>query len=392
MRTPRFLAILLVAAALLRAEPATFRTWTDIRQQKVEAAFVRVQSDQVTLELRDGKRVAVPLANLSEADRKWLSDPPAAPAEAAARPAASAEWPRTVALTTTPEVKVVREAPAEKEFIYETEHYQFICDSPLGANLVREFSRIFEATWLVNCQLPFDFKPTPEDGREKFQARIFTYESDYGDAGGPKGSAGVYMRGAKALALPASSLGVKMFGSRVTVDYAHRDYSTLIHEITHQMMNHWLPLLPVWYIEGSAEYVAMTKYDNGRFSFLQEEKQLRARLGGDGKFRMVPLEKLMNIRSRDWLAAVASDEGASGNYASALALTYYFYHIDGDGNGGAIRDWLRALEKLVQSAAPGETPDSLVTKYLLRGRSYEALQQDVQKGLRRAGVNVEFGD
>jgi hypothetical protein len=314
-----------------------------------------------------------------------------------------------VALQATPVVKVVREDAEKKEYIYETEHYEFVCDSPLGANLVRAFSRIFEATWLLNCVLPLDLKPAPEDSRKKFRARIYTFDSDYTDAGGPKGSAGVYMGDIGELRLPLSSLGVKMFGSRVVVDYAYENYSTLIHEITHQMMCHWIPKLPLWYVEGSAEYVEMAKYENGRFSFLQPEKRLRARLAPDGNFAMLHLEKLMALHSREWLAAVGAGEGAGANYASAVALTYYFYHLDGDGKGTRFKEYLRAVSSPPASKGPSPSLDSPVQitlqtpiskgsapspvkQYLLRGRSYEELEKDVQKGLRRAGINVEFAN
>jgi hypothetical protein len=305
---------------------------------------------------------------------------------APATPPAEKDWPRTVALPATPVVKIIREDADKKEFVYETEHYEFVCDSPLGANLVREFSRLFEATWLLNCVLPLDFKPAPEDGRKKFRARIYTYESDYTDAGGPKGSAGVYSLHDGELKLPLSSLGVKMFGSRVIIDYNTENYSTLIHEITHQMMSHWIVKLPLWYIEGSAEYVEMAKYENGRFSFLRQNKNLNNRLtSGGGSFQMVPLEKLMTIRSKEWLAAVGAGQG-SDNYASAAALTYYFYHIDGEGKGTHFKEYIRAAEKL----NPWDDDAPLIKQYLLRDRDYEALQNDVQKGLHRAGVDVEF--
>ncbi len=395
MRIFLTIAALLAGAASSPAEPPVFRIWTDTRQQKIEAVFVREDGKGVILASRDGKEVTVPLANLSDADRAWISSQTSPGEEASTdRPPALAEWPRTVTLPATPAVKVVREDAEKKEYIYETGHYEFVCDSPLGANLVREFSRIFEATWRLNCELPLDFKPEPEEGREKFRARLFTHDSDYRDAGGPPGSAGVYMREEKMLALPISSLGVKMFGARVTVDYGRREYGTLIHEITHQTMNHWLHSLPLWYIEGSAEYVELMKYDNGRFSLLQHEKLLRERLAAGGRFPMLPLETLMRLRSREWLAAVASEEGARENYASSLALTYFFYHIDGDGKGTAFREYLRAIEKLRNSASPAtgapETPASLVDRHLLRGRSYEALEGEVRKGLRRLGITVEF--
>jgi hypothetical protein len=364
----------------------------------------------VRLKLRDGKSVSVPLADLSEVDRNWIT---AQKSSDAGRPAALSDWPRTVSLSSTPNIQVIREDKDSKEFIYESDHYQFICDSMLGANLVREFCRVFEVTWLANCLLPLDFKPAPEGSHKKFQARIFTNESDYNDAGGPAGSGGVYMPRAEALMLPLSSLGVKMFGSRVTINYSAQNYSTLVHETTHQMMNHWLDKIPVWYCEGSAEYMALAKYDNGHFSFLQQDNRLRERLtneAANGRFQMVPLEKLMNFNNREWLSALKLGGNASINYTSALALTYYFYHLDDDGKGTNFKQYIRAIEK-----APGSTPagapglgssiqftlgkpapdtDSatLAAKYLLRGRDYKTLEKDVQQKLRRIGINVDFAE
>ncbi|MGH8047687.1 MAG: SHD1 domain-containing protein [Chthoniobacterales bacterium] len=393
MRLTLLFALLLFAKSFAAAaEDNAFRTWTDTQQRRVEATFVRADGAKVVLKLRNGSEATVPLASLSEADRKWVAEQPkptATPAQPATPPAVK-DWPRMVTLKDTPTVTVVRENPEKKEYIYETEHYEFVCDSPLGANLVREFSKIFETTWLLNCVLPLDIKPAPEDGRKKFRARIFTYESDYTDAGGPKGSSGVYMLLEGELKLPLSSLGVKMFGSRVTVDYAYENYSTLIHEITHQMMCHWIPKLPIWYVEGAAVYAEIAKYQNGRFSFLQPEKRLRDHLlpAGGGTFQMVPLEKLMNMGGHEWLTAVGTGSSAGANYASGVALTYYFYHIDDDGKGTHFIEYMRAVEKL----QPGESDAPLMKKYLLRDRDYDTLQKDVQKGLHRMGINVDFSE
>jgi hypothetical protein len=294
-----------------------------------------------------------------------------------------------VTLQSTPVVNVVREDPAQKEYIYETEHYEFLCDSLLGANLVREFSRVFEATWLVNCLLPLDFNPQPEGNRRKFSARIFSDVADYHAAGGPPTSAGIYFPQQYQLKLPLDSLGVKKFGSSVTIDYATENYHTLIHEITHQMMNRWIGRLPIWYIEGSAEYVALAKYDSGRLSFLKQDNRMRdwlVRSSGGGKFRMVPLAKLMSLTPRQWMTAVENDPQVFRNYASAAALTYYFYHLDGDGKGTRFKEFVRAAGNL--PAYADTTP--LVSQYLLRGRDFKALEKDVQRGLRRIGVTVEF--
>lgn len=299
-------------------------------------------------------------------------------------PEAEDDWPRTVRLEKTPEVETIKEDREAKEFIYESEHYEFVSDSLLGANAVREFSRVFEATWLVNALLPLDLRPMPEGDREKFRARIFTDEGDYLGAGGMPGSAGVYGRRFEALMLPLESLGVKIVGTRVTIDYVAEDYGTLIHEITHQMMNHWLNWLPVWYSEGSAEYVELAEYDNGRFSFIGQDRRLAAHLrlrSAAGKFEMLPLEELMTMDNRTWSAALTTEHGAMQNYASALALTYFFYQIDGDGKGTAMKDYLRAVSML----EPGADSQELVKEHLLRGRSYAELEDEMVRGLRQGG-------
>jgi hypothetical protein len=394
VRLSLFFAIGFGIGRFAAADPAApvFRIWTDTQQRKVEASLEKSDGTSVTLKMRDGREFTVPIASLSGPDQGLIKSAAASGSAASPgadqTPTAEADWPRTVVLKSTPVVQTVREDADKKEFVYESEHYQFLCDSMLGANLVREFSRVFEATWLVNCLLPLDFKPSPEDGHQKFQARIFTHASDYHDTGGPQGSSGVYIPQARALMLPLDSLGVKMFGSKVIVDYKAEDYATLVHEITHQMMNHWLDRLPVWYIEGSAVYVELAKYENGHFSFLQQDKRLHDYLLrgiGSGKFQMVPLKKLMNMSGRAWTGALLTGD-ASENYASAVALTYYFYHLDGDGGGTHFKDYIHAVGHLNE----GQSDGPLIEQYLLRGRTYEALEKDVEKSLRRIGIPIEF--
>lgn len=407
VRVSPLVAACLVAGSAFAAE-AEFRTWTDVQQRQIEASFERTEADQVVLKLRSGDTITVPLKSLSEADRKWIEQPTAG-ALTYNGPPAEADWPRTVSLKELPEVTVVREDPETKEFVYESEHYEFVCDSKLSANLMREISRVFEATWLVNCLLPLDLRPVPEGERKKFLARIFTNKSDYRKAGGTPGSAGVYSPSKRALMVPLDSLGVKMVGSRVAVDYVAEDYKTLIHEITHQMMNHWLSKIPVWFTEGAAEYVELAPYDNGRFSFLKQDNNLKQRLtylASPGEFPMVPLERLFNITNKTWDEALARNEesntqssGTQGsaitnvawrNYASALVLTYYFYHIDDDGKGTHIKDYLREIEAIKSRDKKGL--DDAVSKHLIRGRSYAEIEKDLQRGLRREGIAVKFTD
>lgn len=373
-------------------------TWTSTDGRKIEAAFVAMEGANVKIRMANGSTFAVPLERLTAADQAFAksqgapgADTPAT-ASAPGTPAASKTWPRTISLEEKPAVTVVKEDAEAHQFIYRSPHYEFQCDSKLGANVVREFGRMFEATWLINCMLPLDLKPRPERLREIFLARLFTNKSDYMKAGGVEGSAGVYMGSEKALMVPLSSLGVRMVGSRVSLaESAARDNATLIHEITHQMMNHWMRVLPTWYVEGSAEYVCMLDYNsNGRFSLIGLNRQLQNFTGGRGGggkgFTMIDLEELMTIEYDRWSAALGEGGFANENYGSACLLTYYFYHVDDKGDAAHIIAWLREIE----NARNDEAVAAATKKHLLRDRSYAQLSEEVKKGLRKEGIDVSF--
>jgi hypothetical protein len=331
--------------------------------------------------------------------KQKAATPPPAPAGVAepagkeALPPADKTWPRTVQLDGAPEITVVREDAEKKEFVYRSPHFEFHCDSKLGANVVREFARTFEATWLVNCRLPLDLKPAPEPERTSYLARLFTNRADYIKAGGMEGSSGVYDSDLKAFLVPLESLGVKMAGSRVILAPAtNREVFTLIHETTHQMMNRWLAKLPTWYVEGSAEYLAVAKFDNGRFSFIQYDQSMKDYLdnmrssAGSGPFKMLKVAELMAITGEDWAADLAGEGKGLLNYSSAAVLAYYFYHLDDPGDGSRLIAWLRDVENAADEAAVA----AATQKHLVRERSPEQLEKEVTAALRKKGITVEM--
>jgi hypothetical protein len=408
--TRALVTVLTLTVLLVQAQQEAFRIWKSTDGREVDASFLGIEGASVKIKGRNGAVFSVPLERLSTADQAWAKAQTASTAAPATgtvsseSPAAETTWPKSVSITDKPEVIVVKEDEKEKKFIYRSPHYEFECDSKLGANVVREFGRLFEATYLLNCKLPLDIKPKPEPLREFFLAKLYTNEEDYMKAGGIAGSAGVYQRGEKALSVPLKSLGVKMVGSRVSLDKADdKANATLIHEITHQMMNHWLAKLPVWFIEGSADYTELPEYfPTGRFAWTGIRKRLQEfsiqkNYYQQGAFKMLDLQELMEIKSAAWAAAltlkvkapnVVGGEGnqSSQNYGSACLLTYYFYHHDDKGDGAHIIAWLRELEK----AERGFDAKALIEKHLLRGRSYAKLAEDVKKGLNKAGLDIEF--
>jgi len=376
---------------LLSAQEAEFRVWTDLENRQLEAALEKREEEWITLRMRNGQVARVPVQGLSQGDQNWLqkldNPEPAAPSDEYTGPPAEADWPRIVNPSENATSEVISEDPDKKEFIYESANYRFICDTQLSTSLVREFSEVFEVTWLVNCLLPLDLRPIPEPGREKYVARIFTNRRDYANAGGVPGSAGIYSPGDRELKLPISSLGVKSYGNKLTVDYGDEDYDTLIHEITHQVMNRWLPRMPVWMIEGTAEYVGLADYDNGRFSFIRQDDRLEQHLQDyfGHEFPMVPIEDLMTMSHAEWSAGLQS--GAAGrNYASALVLVFFFYHLDGEEDAAGFKAYLRAAEKMQR----GDSYQELMEQHLLRGRSYAELEEEVLKAFRKKGIKLQF--
>ena len=153
-------------------------------------------------------------------------------------------------------------------------------------------------------------------------------------------------------------------------------------------MNQWLPRLPVWFTEGSAEYMVVPEYIHGRFNFGQIENLLthyfKQRIRGNEIGMLLPSELLM-IDSRRWSESLAShSETARENYHSALLLTFYFFHLDGDRRETSpVISYLRAIEQGIPHREACQT-------YLVRGRSHDALDDEVKSALTTLGLPIKF--
>ena len=374
-----------------------YRSWTNQEGRQVEAAFGGVQNGVVSLKLRSGVVAPVPLDKLSSEDQEWvhqngakpaLNPSPAGGLSPKSPGAPGKDWPKTVSLPDAPKATAVKEDAEAKEFTYRTEHFEFRSPARLGADVVREFGRMFEGTMEVNRQLPLGINPTPENGQEYFVAKLYLTMDDYLKDGGVKGSAGVYSGGARAVQVPLGSLGVKMVGKRYMVEQG-KDSDTLIHEITHQMMNHWLGKLPEWYVEGSAMYVGSCVFHpSGTFTLPrlgQTVKKLQHI--GPGKHLIWHLNYLMHITNQQWSAGFGNnpDGTVQRNYTSAIALTYFLYHGDDKGDGAHMISFMKDI-------ADGKNKDDAQNEHIIRGRDYSVIEKEMTTFLRRGGITVEFVD
>ena len=295
------------------------------------------------------------------------------------------EWPTSVAVDLDFEVITVKEDPENRVFLYRTPHFEFKSDSQLRENLVRGFSRIFEATYTAIHALPLPFQAPPPEGG--FPTELFVHEADYFLAGGPAGSAGVFISrgGFGKILIPLENLGVKQVGKGYSFDSKAMN-STLKHELTHQICGAAGFRLPTWYSEGFAEFIAGAKYRNGRYTFNgigdEMREYLKKRKGvWESDHVAESVKGIMEISHSDWNAAVGGPGGIN-NYATAAMIATYFNVWD-EGDGIHIRNYLVDLKSGVEEPIAR-------AEHLLRGRSYDDLQDDIAKAWRGEGLKLEF--
>ncbi len=392
-------AILLLLAAVIPSAALEMRVWTDVQDRTVEAEMTALKEDAVVFRLKDGSEVNFPIARLSEADRQYVEENRGKLAEK--RPAMSSAadededrlnfgdpWPDRVTFTEDPEITVVEENADTKRFIYESANYRYVCDVRLARSVVKGFAVMFEATHLYTRTLPLGMTHGQKtDG--KYLILLFEKFESYVSAGGPPDSAGVFMGGRGVVMVPLTSLGVRPVGSSYMLD---RDKSskTLPHELVHQITPdvYYRGGSRGWFTEGIAEYVAVTPYRSGSYNVRSNFRPIveyataygQKNMGGRALGDKISLPSLKTFFLQDYQTFLSRPQV---NYGSALLLTTYFFHMDGDGDAKRIQGFLQALHDGKQGEAALEA--------LLDGRTYQELEAEIVKLWSRKGVDFTFG-
>jgi hypothetical protein len=284
-------------------------------------------------------------------------------------------------------IEIVKEDDASATFIYRSTHFEFTSNVQLRTRLVSACAKVFEATHELLRLLPLNHRTT-SGGKKLFPVILFEHYEQYVKAGGPSGSAGVCMErgdGVKVL-VPLKSLGVKKVGKDYSIDPGDKDYHVLSHEITHMIMERSVKQAS-WYIEGSAEYVAHTPYTGGRYKVAVNKSSIVLAVTAYGKdgnggaalgkeLKMPRLEQFMTLSYQNFL------RNSRFNYGTACLLTYYWYHQDGNGDAARIKEYLKALQAGV--------PEEKARDKLLDGRSWDQMEDDFAKGMRKVGVKIEY--
>lgn len=367
---------------------AQARTWTNRDGKLIEAELLGVEGDMVKLQV--GKKVyEIPLKSLSDADQEFLSEADSSETQGAVSDSAvtasfAQEWPRLV--STDLDLTITEETKDDGSFVYQSPHYAFHTKTRLGKSVVKRFAVLFEATREYVQRLPIASMKAQQTKR--YEIFLFDTDQEYYQAGGLEGSAGVYIGSKDVILVKCESLGLIRRSNSWAVDY-DRTNKTLPHEITHQLTDreYYERGAMGWFSEGMAEYVAITPYRSGKFmvnkvhSSVEEyvtgfsRKDRRGRnLGKD--ILMPSIKEYMLMSYGDFFA------DAQTNYGVAALLVTYFCHYDGEGDAARLKKFLAALKQ-------GEKGEAAL-KFLLDGRSFSELEDEIFRAWKKRGVSLSF--
>jgi hypothetical protein len=186
------------------------------------------------------------------------------------------------------------------------------------------------------------------------------------------------------------------------------------------MMHDYLPFLPIWVIEGSAEYTEMIPYNAGRFLTASHERGIKEYIKAAAD-RQLPLTGMgqalehMNLTTEAWHARANSGSTEQFRlYVTSCLLVYYFCHLDGDGKGTRFFQYLDKIREAREAwsaffkdprvrlredgafSYPGDVSlpskardDSYGIEHLsilLDGRDKEAMHKAIVEGYKKIGV------
>jgi hypothetical protein len=428
-----FLAVMAVASA----QEAALRPWKDTMGRIIQAVFVSATAENVTVRMADGKEHLIALTRLSAEDQAFVKSQAAVPQPAATvlsapepasgrTPVEKRVWPQNVIVPSGAiEIQPVEESAAARKFVYRSEAFEFTSQAKLAGSVMKEVARTFESTRKLITDLPWGIVCRPPEGMERYLAALYETRNDYIAAGGPPNSGGVYMTGDKIFKVPFPSIGLKLLGKTYAKD-ADYDGGTLIHEITHQLMHDYLPFLPVWVIEGTAEYTEMIPYNAGTFradshkSGLRDHIQEMLKRGYTASIGN--LEAHMTMNRGQWTGIAESSNRAMGElYFRSVLIVYFFCHLDGQNGPKKLPQGLRFMKFLdavhaetealrvffkdprVKRGTDGsftyptsfpppdmkpETGPFKHLKLLLDDRSYTQIAQEIVEGYKSIGLKV----
>ncbi len=355
------------------------RNWTTADGKAFQASLVKIEGSVLWLKFPNGQMASFPVGRLSPADQLFIKNSllpsaaalasptaaaavapavstakqaaPGAAAAAAHLPPDKRTWPAKVEVDSRAiEVKPVTESSTDGKYVYRSQSFEFTSEDKLAGSVLKEIARTFEATHSLIEALPWEIDPRPPADLGLYQAKFYLSRASYIAAGGPENSGGVYSSRDRTFKVPFPSLGLEIRGKTWFKDENYRN-DTIVHEITHQMMHDYLPFLPVWITEGTAEYTEMIPYNAGKFLTGSHERGIKEYLKEAATHGLSPANigsvmDHLTITGEKWHSL--SDSGGSDQhrlYFASCVLVYYFCHLDGDGKGTRFFQYLDKIRE-----------------------------------------------
>lgn len=302
----------------------------------------------------------------------------------------SRPWPRDVQGPSSIGLKKRYDLNKKGLYVYETNHFRFFANTEMDLRVVERFSVLFETTHKFVTSLPLNASANYMENHGRFSIFLFGDMQSYYRSGGVRGSAGVYIPRNDSILIPLQSLGVTWNGK--TWKYKpKKNNRVLVHELTHQLtagVN-----FAAWYIEGSAEYVAATRYTDGAYHgvfhmkdhtkdvFAYVTQRGNSDIGsGRGLGKEIKMPSLKRFMTQSYSSF--SRNNANRNYGVAALLTDFYYHKEGRGDGSSIKKYIKAA----QSGAS----EQAAQKLLMGNKSYAQLEKEFQRYCARQGVKISF--
>jgi hypothetical protein len=423
-----FIGLNLCPARCEQPVPTDLRTWTSSDGKTIQAKLLNIEVDQAVLQLANGTTAKVPLTRLSSGDKDFIKQktlPQTAKAEATSNtrvPIDKRSWPVNVEVAPrSVEIKAVEEKPNERRCVYRSESFEFVSQDKLAVSIMKELATTFEATRSLVNALPWGIEPKPPADLGYYEAKFYVTRDDYIKDGGPANSGGVYFSRDRIFRIPFQGLGLELRGKTYFKKPGFKE-ETLVHEVTHQMMHDFLPFLPTWVIEGTAEYTESLPYNAGKFranaheSAVKSYIKLRQEHSDISPTDFRPFSDHMAMKHETWGSLSENSRTQHLLYFQSYLLVYYFCHVDGDGKGTRFLKYLDAMAKArddwelffknpaVKKGLNGSFtyPTSLKLpeqkrdesfgieqlSILLDGRAPEELEKDIKAGFKKMGLKM----
>jgi hypothetical protein len=305
-------AMCLVSSFGVGAESNPLRAWKNQAGKTFTGSFIRSDGASVWIKPGAGSIVKVALSELSAPDQKAVEDLTAD----FSWKLRAVRWPDQVSAPATKPAAPVSTKRTDSLHEFRTGSFSFLADEPLDPKLVGDFGRVFEASYELMKQLPWEVRPVPADGGQYFRARLMSQRAVFLKAINQIDKPGTILQGVYRpsegqIFVPFDSLSLKqdrgawIAGGEYTND-------TLRHELAHEMMHDMLPVLPWFIAEGTAEYVRLIPWD-GRGGYAV------GRTGSSSVMRKIAVENEFDARVVPQLLEHAYQSAADSELAALSA-------------------------------------------------------------------------